>query len=485
MSLIQGNWTWVKAGSQVLSLAAVVGAVSLSHGATLTVQPRAGEPATQVDLRGSGMAAFEAVELRYDGKVLGVARANAEGTFKTGDVEIPASALPGRKPIVAVGRSSGTRATVPFLVRTNWPQFHRGTFRHGEVPHENVLGPDNVAQLRMLWDVPSGSYVHLAIHGSPVLSNGLVYILTSSVVQGRLLALDAATGAQRWSQPIGYSSGCGATPAVVQGLVYAPASRRMAAFDARTGAVRWRAGDAWCSASATPTVLKGKLFTTTSGPNVEARDARSGKLLWSRRVCIGKPPGCFYATTFGPLAAGDGIVYVTNYGGSMAAYDMETGRQLWSRIVGSGVIDSAPVVEGDVVYVSVHDDYLYALNRRTGAELWRAPTGHFNHSTPALAYGLLYVGSDGNGVSAIDAQTGAVRWQQTAVGVVRTSPAVANGVVYIGAGDGRLYALDARTGAVLHSRPIAPAGRILSVSPVVADGKVYVGTGDRLLAFGL
>lgn len=470
-----------------LSCAALLAAAPLVHGATLAVQPRSGEPATKVDLRGGGMAAFESVELIYDGVGLGVVQANVEGMFEADDVVIPAAALPGRRPIAAQGRNSGTRATVPFLVRTNWPQFHRGTFRHGETPHENVLGPDNVVQMRLLWDVPAGLQIDLAMQGSPVLANGLVYLLTSSTVQGRLLALDATTGAQRWSQPIGYSpAGCGATPAVVQGRVYAPASRRMAAFDARTGAVRWRVGEALCSASATPTVVNGKLFTTTfGGSNVEARDATSGKLLWSRRVCIGTPPSCSYASSYGPLAAGDGIVYVTNSSGAMAAYDMDTGRQLWSRRVGVGVIDSAPVIEGDVVYISVHDDRLYALNRRTGTELWSAPTGHFNHSTPALAYGLLYVGSDGDGLTAIDAATGTVRWQQRAVGIVRTSPAVANGVVYLGAGDGRLYALDARTGAVLHNRPVAPAGRLLSPSPAVANGVLYVGTGDRLLAFGL
>ena len=57
MSLLQDSWTCVKAGTQMLSLAALVGAASLAHGATLTVQPQAGEPAAQVDLRGSGMAA--------------------------------------------------------------------------------------------------------------------------------------------------------------------------------------------------------------------------------------------------------------------------------------------------------------------------------------------------------------------------------------------------------------------------------------------
>ncbi|WP_407655806.1 outer membrane protein assembly factor BamB family protein [Azohydromonas lata] len=232
-------------------------------------------------------------------------------------------------------------------------------------------------------------------------------------------------------------------------------------------------------------MLQGKLFTTFSGgPSLEARDAASGRLLWTRRICIGTPPACTYASVAGPLAAGDGIVYVTNHANGMAAYDMDSGRQLWSRTVGSGGIYSAPVVEGDAVYVSDHNGQLHALNRRTGAQLWSAPTGRFNHSTPALANGVLYAGGD-SGLTAIDARTGAVRWVQSAVGTVVTSPAVANGVVYLGGKDGRLYVLDALTGEVLHSRQIAPADRELVSSPMVADGVLYMNTGDRMLAFGL
>lgn len=477
---------------QRLSGVALLAAAPLVYGATLIAQPQVGEPTTKVDFRGNGMSAFETVEFRYDGARIGVAYANAAGAFKADDVVIPASALPGRRTVSAVGRSSGNRATVSFLVRTNWPQFHRGSFRHGETSHENVLGPDNVVQLRLLWSVQAGVHVYDAMQGSLVVADGVVFIIASSAAQGRLLALDAATGARRWSQPIGPSypsRWCGATPAVAQGLVYAPAWGRMVAYDARSGAVRWRAGNSFCGAGATPTVVNGKLFTNSANDyaDVEARDAASGRLLWSSKPCIGTPASCTIASVAAPLAAGDGIVYMTNHNAGMAAYEASTGRQLWSRVVGPGSIDSAPVVEGDVVYVSVamHDGRLYALNRRTGAELWWAPTGYYNHSTPALADGLLYVGSDGQGVTAVDAKTGAIRWQQNALGTVRTSPAVANGVVYLGADDGRLYALDARTGTILHSRQIAPVGRLLSPSPAVVDGVVYVSTGDEVLAFGL
>jgi outer membrane protein assembly factor BamB len=277
---------------------------------------------------------------------------------------------------------------------------------------------------------------------------------------------------------------------VAQGRVYAPSLDRMTAFDARTGAVRWRAGSSMCASGKTPTLVDGKLFTLTPKElNLEARDPASGRLLWSRYVCTGAPSGCAGSWIYAPLAAGAGIVYVANSHGGMSAHDTDSGRQLWSRMVGSDIIYGAPVVEGEVVYVSVAGfaghGRLHALDRRTGTRLWTAPTGDFNRSTPALADGVLYVGSDGSGLWAIDAKTGALRWRQAAVGAVRTSPAVANGVVYLGAEDGRLYALDASTGAVLHSIPVAPVGQRLSSSPAVADGVVYVSTGDRMMAFGL
>lgn len=65
------------------------------------------------------MDAFEAMEPRDDGTALGVTCADAEGAFRADGVEIPAAALPSRFAIAAVGRSSGTRATEPFLARSN------------------------------------------------------------------------------------------------------------------------------------------------------------------------------------------------------------------------------------------------------------------------------------------------------------------------------------------------------------------------------
>jgi outer membrane protein assembly factor BamB len=393
--------------------------------------------------------------------------------------------MPGPSSITAQGRTSGLRARTSFLVRTNWPQFHRGPFRHGYAPYENVLDFSIVSRLQLLWSRSTGQSVNHAMQSSPVVANGLVYAVWSSPSDGRLMAFDAATGALRWSKPIGYTYGCSATPAVAYGRVYVPSSNRTAAFDARTGALRWRAGETTCGG--TPTAANGRIFVVdNNNVSVEARDPINGKLIWRRNVCVPTPAGCSSSSIYAPLAVADGVVYVANVAGAVVAYAASDGRRLWSNVVAPGVtIDAAPVVEEDVVYISAHDGRLYALNRHDGSVLWSTPIGASSHATPAFANGVLYVGSDERGLSAIDARTGALLWNHGALGAVRTSPAVANGVVYVGAAFGRVYALQASTGSVNFNRQVAPEGRILSPSPAVVDGVLYVGTGDRLLAFGL
>jgi succinyl-CoA synthetase beta subunit len=87
---------------------------------------------------------------------------------------------------------------------------------------------------------------------------------------------------------------------------------------------------------------------------------------------------------------------------------------------------------------------MYALNAKTGVELWSYPTGGDIDSSPAVVNGVAYVGSDDKNVYALNASTGAKLWSYRTGGKVYSSPAVANGVVYVGSKDGKVYALDAK-----------------------------------------
>lgn len=73
----------------------------------------------------------------------------------------------------------------------------------------------------------------------PVLHDGMVYLWQDA----RLRAVDARTGMERWSYPIGDAASCGGVPVRVtpapDGFVYVAAGTRVLAVDAVSGRVRW------------------------------------------------------------------------------------------------------------------------------------------------------------------------------------------------------------------------------------------------------
>ena len=59
-------------------------------------------------------------------------------------------------------------------------------------------------------------------------------------------------------------------------------------------------------------------------------------------------------------------------------------------------MNSSPTVVGGVVYIGSHSGYLYALDAKTGTELWRYETGETGNGSPAIANGIVYAGGTNN-----------------------------------------------------------------------------------------
>jgi len=112
------------------------------------------------------------------------------------------------------------------------------------------------------------------------------------------------------------------------------------------------------------------------------------------------------------------------------------GEKLWSYPAGSG---TAPAFGYDEVFVSSGRN-IYALNARTGAEVWSFVTGNPVVGSPAVANGVVYATSTDANVYALDAHTGVELWNYTTGDVVPGSPTVVNGVLYIGSYDAHVYA---------------------------------------------
>lgn len=97
------------------------------------------------------------------------------------------------------------------------------------------------------------------------------------------------------------------------------------------------------------------------------------------------------------------------------------------------------------VYVGIEQD-LVALDRETGARLWKAPTGRKVDSTPLVVGGTVYVGSDDRSFYALEASTGRAVWSFKTGGRISASPTYGEGLILISSNDGALYAFESAKG---------------------------------------
>src|SRR5277367_2730003 len=110
-------------------------------------------------------------------------------------------------------------------------------------------------------------------------------------------------------------------------------------------------------------------------------------------------------------------------------------------------METSPIVVNGVMYVTTSFDHVYALNAKTGEQLW-----HYKHNMgPITTY---CCGPNNRGV------------------------AVYQDKVFVATLDAKLVALDAQTGNPLWSKDIADPtlGYSETMAPTVVDGKVLIGT---------
>jgi outer membrane protein assembly factor BamB len=334
----------------------------------------------------------------------------------------------------------------------------------------------------------------------PVVADGGVYIGDEDS-HANVTALDAATGGQRWCTTVGslIHTTIVAADLIVLG-VFPEDSPSMTesfivALDRATGVERWRYalnGSITDLAFADGTVYAGSL-----DGGVLALDAATGKGRWRFQADL-EPDT---TSTVEALAVAGGTVYA-NAATTLYAVDAKTGDEVWRDTAPNKDSDfgsSSPTVAGGVVYIHAGDG-IHGFDAQTGAERWRfAADG--TEGGIAVADGVLYLSARtrldvdkySTTLYAVDLNTAQELWRYQSAGYV-SDPAVVDGVLYVGTWvrhedlkyEGAVVALDGATGKVLWSQPTAAA----ATAPAVIGGLVYVGssgnTGDTgfLYAFG-
>ncbi|MDX3757437.1 outer membrane protein assembly factor BamB family protein [Streptomyces mirabilis] len=252
-----------------------------------------------------------------------------------------------------------------------------------------------------LWEITGAQSDFESPEAGPAVHDGTVYVWKDA----RLRALEARTGEERWSYPIGDAASCGGVPVRItsapDGYVYISAGTRVLAVDVAGGHVRWH---------------------------------------FEAPAVFLSPP------TFvpGPAVTGGGV-YLADYLGTVYALDATDGRDRW-RIAteARSSIDPVLVAAGHVHVGSGKG--LYTLDAVTGTPKWRFQAGGDLVGAPAVAEGRIHFGSTDHLLYTLKADDGRLRWKLATGGEITGAPVVKDGVVYACSKDRCVYALDAEKG---------------------------------------
>src|SRR5947199_8318118 len=109
----------------------------------------------------------------------------------------------------------------------------------------------------------------------------------------------------------------------------------------------------------------------------------------------------------------NGTVYVgTLTDHALHTFDAATGDPGWSFHTSGAV--GTPVVDRGRVFFATNSGPVYALDARTGTQIWKKGVGDFGARAPAIAGGLVCVGTDyTQRVTCLDEAPGTQVWKRS------------------------------------------------------------------------
>ena len=342
------------------------------------------------------------------------------------------------------GGSSSAPVTTTFPGATSpsgqWP-YPNGDLANTRDAPGSVISSSNVSGLREAWafklagTAAAGVSPYGSLTAAPVVSDGVVYLQDQDA---NVYALALATGQLMWEYQVNVPEASGPGPdgvAVADGMVYGDTSTSVFALSAATGKPIWVDSNLLNTGQGAfeiqPQVADGRVYLASaygSGPGggvLMALNGTSGRVLWEFNTVIGPAQGV-QALGLGsggawetPLVRSDGSVTfgIGNpyqsiaeavehpsrqlYTDSAVNLDAATGKLRWYyQAVPNDFMDhdlqaspvSSSINGAPVIITAGKVGYVYALDARSGALLWKTPVGkhngHDDDSLLALAHKL-------------------------------------------------------------------------------------------------
>jgi outer membrane protein assembly factor BamB len=370
-------------------------------------------------------------------------------------------------PATTLAAGPATAAFAP----AQWAQDGYGAANTGYNPMENGITARTVRGLRPGWSVVSP---HVA-EGScsrqtpPVVADGRLFLADSVGVA----AYDVGSGRRLWRYPFG-DPGDTLPPllAVTAGRLIigltdcasqSDPDGHLVALDAATGVQRWAvSGDTPVGA-----MVVDREYLAISGEDAGHASTlvyrvADGRLVWTRDAM--------------EMAAGvsaAGRLLLGRYGThGVVSVDLATGAARWQRADDLSVI--AADAGGTRFFAADLTGRLLALNSGSGRVLWSVP----NAAGPASTDGDRIYVARGNDVRALATTTGAAAWTRHLIGPAGR-PVLAGGVLYVAAVGRWLTSLNPGTGGYAGFRSTLNAVD----HAVVVNGHLYLTDGSTLRTY--
>ena len=119
-----------------------------------------------------------------------------------------------------------------------------------------------------------------------------------------------------------------------------------------------------------PLVVKDKLLVGFSTGELVAYNIETGKVIWESAIAVpkGRTDLERIVDIDGLFSANDDTIYVVSYQGKIASVALEDGRLIWSRDMSSY---TGVTTDDHQIYVTDEKGYIWALDKNSGATLWR------------------------------------------------------------------------------------------------------------------
>jgi outer membrane protein assembly factor BamB len=258
-------------------------------------------------------------------------------------------------------------------------------------------------------------------------------------------------------------------------VVVGSSSGTVTALDSADGSTRWQVQVAG-EVLAAPALSASVVAVRTVDGRLRGLSAETGRELW---MVEHRPPRLSLRGTAGAVIAGNLVISGFD-NGRVGAYSLRDGEMQWENTIAIGRgrteierladVDATPIVQGQDVYVVAYRGRLANMAIESGQVLWATEMSSYNGLS--LDWTTVYVAEADGVVVAVNRNSGAEMWRQDALRMRRlTAPAPTGQSVVVGDFEGWLHWIDAITGT-LQARH--RAGRAAFVTAPVSGGELLV-----------